>query len=110
MGRSGKARELTAEQRAATRALVASPKFELIPMATTLASAEALPSGSMVPVIHIMRLGQVGPSTEQWYASHTVNASASAKWNGRSSRVRNAIVLVPLLGTQRSYLPPFHAS
>ena len=42
--------ELTPEQRVATRSLVASPKFELIPMATTLASAEALPPGSMVTV------------------------------------------------------------
>jgi methylenetetrahydrofolate reductase (NADPH) len=42
--------ELTPEQRAAMRSLVASPKFELIPMASTLASAEALPPGSMVTV------------------------------------------------------------
>ena len=50
MLRSRKVGELTPEQRAAIRALVASPKFELIPMATTLASAEALPPVSMVTV------------------------------------------------------------
>ena len=41
---------LTAQQRAALRELVAAPKFELIPMSTTLERAEALPAGSLVTV------------------------------------------------------------
>jgi len=43
------------------------------------------PLGSMVAVIPYSRFDQVGPSTEQWYWSQTVNASASAYGNGRSS-------------------------
>jgi methylenetetrahydrofolate reductase (NADPH) len=41
---------LTERQRDAVRELVAFPKFELIPMSTTLESAEALPPESMVTV------------------------------------------------------------
>ena len=48
--RSGRANGVTVEQRAAMRVLVAAPKFELIPMATTLSSAESLPPESMVTV------------------------------------------------------------
>ena len=32
----------------------------------------------MVPESDMTRLGSVGPSTEQWYASQIVKASASA--------------------------------
>jgi hypothetical protein len=42
--------------------------------------------------------------------SHTVNASASANWYGRSSRVWWVIVVTPLLGTHWSYRPAFHAA
>jgi methylenetetrahydrofolate reductase (NADPH) len=41
---------LTPEQRAAMAAVVRAPKFELIPMSTTLESAEALPPASLVTV------------------------------------------------------------
>jgi methylenetetrahydrofolate reductase (NADPH) len=41
---------LTPEQRSTLRTLVRAPKFELIPMSTTLERAEALPAGSLVTV------------------------------------------------------------
>lgn len=41
---------LTPEQRSTLRALLAAPKFELIPMSNTLERAESLPAGSLVTV------------------------------------------------------------
>jgi methylenetetrahydrofolate reductase (NADPH) len=43
-------RSLTPEQRAAIAAVVRAPKFELIPMSTTLERAEALPPASLVTI------------------------------------------------------------
>src|SRR5688500_9360987 len=48
--RRRRARGLTEEQRVALKRLVAEPRFELIPLKTALAKAEALPSGSAVTV------------------------------------------------------------
>jgi hypothetical protein len=46
----------------------------------------------------------------QWYASHSVNASASAKWNGTSLRWLCVIVTMPLLPIHWSKRPWFHAA
>ena len=49
-GLEGGLSALTPEQRSTLRALVAAPKFELIPMSNTLERAEALPPGALVTV------------------------------------------------------------
>jgi methylenetetrahydrofolate reductase (NADPH) len=50
MGRSRDAEEVTAEVAEALRALVSSPKYELIPIANALDRAESLPPGATVTV------------------------------------------------------------
>jgi hypothetical protein len=52
-----------------------------------------------VPAQKYIRFGLVGAMIAWWYPSQMVNASATAYWNGISSRVKYPIVSSVFAGT-----------
>jgi methylenetetrahydrofolate reductase (NADPH) len=75
-------RSLTPEQRGAMAAVVRAPKFELIPMSTTLESAEALPPASLVTITASPAKGieaTVGIAEELKARGHTAIPHLSAR-------------------------------